>query len=363
MGGRHRGEEDRFGVMQGETVEGASGRGEPRLEIAIASALFVVGAVAFGVFAHVVGARDGRWVSAWLAFALLFAPYPALSVGAWGPRLSAWLGAAPFSRLALLLAIPIPLYAAYAIPTGIFELAFLWKYALYAGVPGALIASIRAAGADPLEAPLRLTAAILVLWLPVDFGVLPRFAVPAGAARSLDLMRLIALDVGLVLFVAAAPVRDLGFRFRLDRTDARAALEGLAAFGVVGIPLALAIGFIRYGWRPFDPLEWALVVLNVYFFVGVPEELLFRGLLQNLLEKRWRGRGGRIGPLAVASVIFGAAHLNNGPAPNVRYAILAALAGLAYGWVWRRTRKITASALTHGAVDWIWVVAFRAGIV
>ena len=40
-------------------------------------------------------------------------------------------------------------------------------------------------------------------------------------------------------------------------------------------------------------------------------------------------------------------------------AVVAMLAGLAYGWVYLRTERITASAVTHAAVDWIWILAFQ----
>jgi membrane protease YdiL (CAAX protease family) len=38
------------------------------------------------------------------------------------------------------------------------------------------------------------------------------------------------------------------------------------------------------------------------------------------------------------------------------YALVAALAGLAYGYVWRRTGKITASAITHTLVNATWAL-------
>jgi len=56
----------------------------------------------------------------------------------------------------------------------------------------------------------------------------------------------------------------------------------------------------------------------------------------------------------VASVVFGLAHF-----PDPRYMLLAAFAGLAYGWVYERTGKITASAITHALVDAVWVVLLR----
>jgi membrane protease YdiL (CAAX protease family) len=35
--------------------------------------------------------------------------------------------------------------------------------------------------------------------------------------------------------------------------------------------------------------------------------------------------------------------------------LLARLAALAYGHVYERTRSISASAVTHALVDWVWV--------
>jgi membrane protease YdiL (CAAX protease family) len=87
----------------------------------------------------------------------------------------------------------------------------------------------------------------------------------------------------------------------------------------------------------------------IYLATGVPEEFLFRGLIQNTLE-RAIGRAA----LPIASIIFGLAHL-----PDLRYVLLATLAGLAYGWVYQTTRRITASAVTHALVDWIWVLLLR----
>ena len=63
-------------------------------------------------------------------------------------------------------------------------------------------------------------------------------------------------------------------------------------------------------------------------FVGtaLPEEILFRSPIQNLLALRL-GAGART--LLAASFIFGCAHFDNEPQalPNWRYLILATLAG------------------------------------
>ena len=88
-------------------------------------------------------------------------------------------------------------------------------------------------------------------------------------------------------------------------------------------------------------------------FVGtaLPEEILFRALIQNLLMQR---QGPSARTLLLASVIFGAAHLDNGPqpVPNWRYMILATIAGYAYGRVFQKSSTILSSAALHTMVDW-----------
>ena len=46
--------------------------------------------------------------------------------------------------------------------------------------------------------------------------------------------------------------------------------------------------------------------------------------------------------------------VKHAPPLNWRYALLATLAGFAYGWVYRRTGRLAAAAVTHGLVDWTW---------
>jgi len=229
--------------------------------------------------------------------------------------------------------------------------------ALYGAVPIALVAGTGRTG-SPFDSLTRTGLAIAALWLPVELGLLHGPMLPLGALGALNGTPLLALDVGLLIFVVTAPVLDLGFTFAFSRRDFGSAAAALLLFAVFAIPLGLGIGFIHFHPRPFQPLPWLVRAISVYFLIAIPEELLFRGLLQNLLEKRWPGGGRRLGSLAVAAAVFGAAHLDNPPIPNVRYAVLATLAGLAYGWCWQRTRKVTASALTHGAVDVVWHLIF-----
>jgi uncharacterized protein len=93
-----------------------------------------------------------------------------------------------------------------------------------------------------------------------------------------------------------------------------------------------------------------------FFFIAIPEELFFRGWLQNLLERRF----GRALALLMTAVIFGMAHWNKRAVHfNWRYVLMAAIAGVFYGRAWRTQRRVGASALTHASVDTTWSLWLR----
>ncbi|GAB4434747.1 MAG: hypothetical protein Kow00120_01260 [Anaerolineae bacterium] len=221
----------------------------------------------------------------------------------------------------------------------------------YALVPGAL-AMYRQKTAKPRPLDLADALVILIVWLPVEFGWLPAMNVTA-LGQSIPLGPLTSVVLVLLIFLVLRPLTQIGYTFALTRTDLRRAGAAALAFAAVAVPLGLLVGFLR--WRPpaFINLELLIVRFVITFLlVGLPEELIYRGVLQNLIEKR---TGEKRAALVIAAVIFGAAHLNTPPAPNYTYALLGTLAGVAYGWVWMRTRKITAAALTHTLVNWVWV--------
>ena len=89
----------------------------------------------------------------------------------------------------------------------------------------------------------------------------------------------------------------------------------------------------------------------IFAGTALPEEILFRSLIQNLLMLRF-GAGART--LLAAAFIFGCAHLDNGPLPlpNWHYMILATIAGVAYGAVFRKAPTVLSSAALHMLVDW-----------
>lgn len=231
----------------------------------------------------------------------------------------------------------------------------LLAMAAYVFVPGAL-AIYRQRVTRPKPKPLDLAdlLIILVIWLPLEFDWLPAASV-AVAGESVPVEKLTGVVLLLLIFFVFRPLAQIGFNFEFTGRDVQRVGKAFLVFAAVSVPLGLVSGFLE--WDPPSVInadELVLRFVGIYLLVGLPEELLFRGVIQNLLEKRPPQE--KYAALIVAALIFGAAHLNNAPAPNYRYALLATMAGVAYGWVWMRTRKVTAAALTHTLVGWVWVV-------
>lgn len=172
---------------------------------------------------------------------------------------------------------------------------------------------------------------------------------PGGIDRPLPY--LVALGVALFLLLVARPLRSLDATLSATPADIVAALSALGALLVVALPVGYLVGFLHFNVR-WDGTGYQLGRLfGLTLFVGLPEELLFRGLLQEALSRWWGQRRGWI----AASIVFGLTHIvKHAPPLNWRYALLATIAGLAYGWVYARTRRLAAAALTHGLVDWVW---------
>jgi uncharacterized protein len=280
-------------------------------------------------------------VAALLLFVLLTGATLSLSVGSWRERLRA----ASMRPILQLLGVPLAIVAAiviYSAAAGLPIAARALAYGAYLMVP-AVIAGARF-GSPPT--PIQVLAVALCLWLPVEFHLLPPVLLPPGG--SLRAAEFAALTSGLYLFLVARPLDRIGYTFLLTRHELMLAVIAAAAFAVPGIAIGVSTHFLT--WHPrVNAVSAAIVPFAIYIATGVPEEFLFRGLIQNALE-RLLGRAG----LPIAAIVFGFAHL-----PDPRYVLLATLAGFAYGWVYRRTRRITASAVTHAIVDWIWVLLFR----
>jgi hypothetical protein len=227
---------------------------------------------------------------------------------------------------------------------------FAWRWlVLYAGLPVAITLLLEhAAQVDPERLGSWRDAFILVvLGLAVDLRWFDS-AWPVGL-RALN--ELLLVDIGLYGFLAVRQLDGAGFDFHFQFSDLKTGFRELLFFTPIILALGLALGFIHP--HANLPALWkaALSWVGIFFFIAVPEELYFRGWLQNFLERRV----GRIAALVIASMLFGLSHFNKRSAHfNWRYVLLATIAGIFYGRAWRERRRIPASAITHACVDWIW---------
>ena len=233
---------------------------------------------------------------------------------------------------------------AYAEATGLSIPPRALAYAVYLFAPALLLLLCR--DSSSRSAPLWGLAAVSLFWLPIEFDWLP--ALPVPPLDGYDFSQGVGVLAAFYLFLVAWPLAGTGCTLVFEGRDFRFAGAAWAVYAVVALPLGFLTGFLT--WRPdIDVAGVMAMPVIIYTITAVPEEFLFRGVIQNLLTRRW---GPRVG-LWAAAIVFGLAHL-----PDLRYVLLATLAGFGYGWVYARTGKITVSALTHTGVNWIWKLLF-----
>jgi len=194
-------------------------------------------------------------------------------------------------------------------------------------------------------------AALLLLWLPVELQYFEKFWNLPSGNPSYVLAKTLGMELALFCFVVVRRIEGVGYRFRLAFEDVVVGLIALAVFLSVGVPVALGTGFVTFSPHWAGAGRWVMTALGIFFFIALPEEVLFRGLIFNMLQRMIKV-GGPYTALVLSSVIFGLAHLNNPPA-DWRYVVLATLAGLCYGWAYLRTGSLLACAYTHALVDLI----------
>jgi membrane protease YdiL (CAAX protease family) len=251
-------------------------------------------------------------------------------------------------------AVPFALAAIFGLAqtvAGVFRVDLAAIFLAYLLAP---TVCIYVAGAGPAKTPVLLDfLAIALLWLPLEFSGAVAGPVPLPAQGFLHSVAYgAAILLGLALFLCFRSFPGMKYRAPANRRDWALPLIGFAAVAPVLIAVGIAIGFIPWPHPPSAAAGRMAAAVGIIFAgTGLPEEILFRSLIQNLLMLRF---GSTWRTLAVASLIFGAAHLDNGPQaiPNWRYAIEATIAGLAYGSVFQRTSSVTSSAILHMMVDW-----------
>lgn len=251
-------------------------------------------------------------------------------------------------------AAPALLCLPYALTASAFGILHWGWLTLYALLPVAVALLLdQASVSDPeLHGNWRDFVVLAGLGLAVDL----RWLEPAWPQGLTAVGKMLLLDAGIYGFLSVRKLDGAGFDLRLRLRDAATGLREFALYAPIAIPLGLALGFLQVhaGWP--SPLRAAGAFLFTFVFIAIPEELFFRGWLQNLLERRI----GRTPALLVSALLFGLAHWNKRTTTfNWQYVLLAALAGIFYGRAWRAQRRVGASAITHATVDTLWSLWLR----
>jgi uncharacterized protein len=290
--------------------------------------------------------------STFVSFALLFAPYWMFGFDA-APWLRRTLPSAS-SRVAASALITLP-YFVLSLPRGEFH----WQLAVVL----IAIATLISAALEIWQKPATWIDLVVlaVAGLTIDLGLLNTTGPLAVRGTTLwppglgGFPKMMMANVALYGYLVVKPIDGVGYSLIPRFGDFKIGLREMLFYTPIVIPLGLALGFLHFHgtWPPawMPPAAW----IFTFIFVALPEELFFRGLVQNLLERRV----GRYGALALASILFGLSHFNKGAIFNWRYVLLATIAGIFYGRAWRQQRRLFASSVTHASVDTIWSLWFR----
>ncbi len=194
---------------------------------------------------------------------------------------------------------------------------------------------------------LRLLLAFSYIWYSVEW------ADPDVGFPFFSLFNLYALGMAAYILMVTNEARESGVGLRLRGRELGPVLRNFLLF----LPIALGIGIATQFLHPHVPhTAWPDALLRavlIFFFTGMPEEILFRGVI-------FRSLAGYLEhprhALAISALIFGASHLDNPPMVGI-YFVLATIAGWFYGDTYLRTGRIAPAALLHAAVDWVWDLA------
>jgi membrane protease YdiL (CAAX protease family) len=246
-------------------------------------------------------------------------------------------------------------YLISSLPQGTYR----WEYGLAFFALPVVMAAVFELAPPPDRISWQDVLVLLIVGLPVEFGWF-RGAWPQSGLGSLP--KLLLMDGVLYAFLVVRDCKGVGYDFRPRWRDLAAGMREWAFFAPIAVVVGLVLGFIQYHGYRASALAFPAAWLVTFFFVAIPEELFFRGLLQNLVEKGIAHSGrahSRLWALAIAAPLFGLSHFNK-PGPfNWRYVLLATIAGVFYGRAWRDRRRLFCSGITHATVDVVWSLWFR----
>lgn len=193
---------------------------------------------------------------------------------------------------------------------------------------------------------------ILVLWLILDLRWYKNLWIENIFSYTWWSIALSTL--GIYIFQNMRKIENINYTYYIKINYI---IDGILFF-VIGFPLlsilGILSGFINFPHLPssINIVELLLVFIGIYITIAIPEEFVFRGVIYNLLSKKY---GDKVA-IILSSIIFGLTHWNNVSLVihKIIYVLLASLAGIIYCLAYKRSNSIMASALTHTLVDFVW---------
>ncbi len=257
----------------------------------------------------------------------------------------------------------------YAFITGHAGGPGIFKGFLYCFIPFLLVLPLK--NSSPV---LTIPDVILVLflWLPVEFGIVPGLGIP-HVQPIVSVYLLIGLNILLYIYLVIRQLPGMGYTFKLKDHEWRTAVMNFLVLLVISILAGLVTHFIVFSRSMPSFGEMIQKLLFICFFVALPEEILFRGVVLNLIETRLGGiKNAGMVALVISSVLYGLAHGNNAIPPFVdmnagflgtwhipwAFMLLATIAGFFYGLTFIKTRKVFAAVIVHLFINWSWFVFF-----
>ena len=166
---------------------------------------------------------------------------------------------------------------------------------------------------------------------------------------------------------------DIGFAFHLKGDDLRTVVLNFLLYFFTAIIIGMILGFLHISDRVPSLGQMISRFIIIFFFIAIPQELLFRGVIYRLLLRQFKGRRYAQGKaLAISSLLFGLALGGTPSSPFIAIhlgalavwqapwaaMLLASIAGAFYGFVFIRTKNIIAAAALHVLVVWSWLIFF-----
>lgn len=236
-------------------------------------------------------------------------------------------------------------------------------YALVLLLGEALVTFVNPLLVFPLHGGLVVAVSIHLAWLA-------RHPAEADANRPLTalllafvlapLIRIISLTLPLAQIEPAYRYLFAGIPMALGALlVARALGMSLVQMGLVWrdtrlqvlvVVASVGLGFIEFAIlrpAPMGGLPWTvagvLPAIAVGIFTGLPEEMIFRGVLQTAARPIMAG-----GTVLYTATVFAVLHIGYESAVDLAFVFGV---GLFYGWVFERTRSIVGTSIGHGLAN------------